>query len=205
LNGVARQIESAFAAAGLTGFPADIYERFGAYLELLGRWNERVNLTAIREPKEIIQRHFVECAFAGWHLPPGLETLLDYGSGAGFPGIPFALVRPEIRVTLAEAQGKKAAFLQEAVRVLGISGEVYNGRVESVPPDRRFDAVSLRAVEKMSLSIPIAAQRAARYLVLLTTHGSLSEFQGYAGGFGWTQDISLPDAEQRILSIGHRL
>jgi 16S rRNA (guanine527-N7)-methyltransferase len=204
LNEVVRQIESAFAGAGLTEFAAAGYEQFGVYLELLQRWNARINLTAIRDPKELIERHFVECAFAGQHLPPGIQTLLDYGSGAGFPGIPFAIVRPEICVTVAEAQGKKAAFLQEALRVLGISGEVYGGRVESMPLDRRFDAVSMRAVEKMELSIPVAARRAARYLVLLTTQNSLGEFRGYAPGFGWAQDIVLPNAEQRILSIGHR-
>ncbi len=205
MNEVVRQIESAFAVAGLTGFAAATYEHFGVYLELLQRWNARVNLTAIREPGELIEKHFVECAFAGQHLPPGIQTLLDYGSGAGFPGVPFAIVRPQIRVTLAEALGKKASFLQEVLRELGISGEVYNGRVELMPPNRRFDAVSMRAVEKMELSIPVAAQRAVKYLVLLTTQKSLPEFRGYAPDFGWARDIALPNAEQRILSIGHRL
>jgi 16S rRNA (guanine527-N7)-methyltransferase len=205
LNEVVGQIESAFAAVGLTGLAGGAYEQLGVYLELLQHWNERINLTAIREPKELIQRHFVECAFAGQHLPLGLRTLLDYGSGAGFPGIPIAIVRPEIRVTLAEAQGKKASFLQEVSRALGISSEVYSGRVELMPPDRRFDGVSMRAVEKMELSIPIAARRAAKYLVLLTTQNSLREFRSYSPGFAWAEDIALPNAEQRILSIGRRL
>ena len=69
-----------------------------------------MNLTAVREPEAIIRRHFVECAFAAQHLPTDITTLLDYGSGAGLPGIPIAICRPEIRVTLAEAQGKKAPF-----------------------------------------------------------------------------------------------
>jgi 16S rRNA (guanine527-N7)-methyltransferase len=205
LKEVVRQIEGAFGAAGLTGFPAATYEQFGAYLELLRRWNERINLTAICEPGELIQRHFVECAFAGQQLPSGIQTLLDYGSGAGFPGIPFAIVRPEICVTLAEALSKKAAFLREVLRVLGIAGEVFNGRVESMALGRQFDAVSMRAVEKMELSIPIAAGRASQYLVLFTTENSSPEFRRCAPGFGWTQDVGLPHAEQRILSIGHKL
>jgi 16S rRNA (guanine527-N7)-methyltransferase len=204
LNGVVQHIESVFAAAGLTGFAATTYEQFGAYLELLQRWNGRINLTAIREPNELIQRHFVECAFAGQHLPVGVGTLLDYGSGAGFPGVPFAIVRPEIRVTLAEAQGKKAAFLREVLRVLGVSGEVFNGRVESMPLDRQFAAVSMRAVERMELSIPIAAGLAAEYLVLFTTQSSPG-YRRLAPGFDWAEDIGLPNAEQRVFSIGHRI
>ncbi len=138
------------------------------YLDLLLRWNLRLNLTAVREPEQIIQRHFVECAFAAQHLPPDIATLLDYGSGAGLPGIPIAICRPEIRVTLAEAQGKKAAFLREALRVLNLKGEVYDGRVETMPEQLRFDAVSMRAVEKMELAIPVA--RAAGETVFGLAH-----------------------------------
>ena len=96
--------------------PASCYDQFSTYLELLLRWNARLSLTAIREPGQIIRRHFAECAFAAQHLPADIESLLDYGSGAGLPGIPFAICRPEIRVTLAEAHGKKASFLREVVR-----------------------------------------------------------------------------------------
>ena len=111
LNETAEQIEKAFAEAGIAALPAGAYAQLHAYLDLIVRWNLRLNLTAVREPEQIIQRHFVECAFAAQHLPPEIATLLDYGSGAGLPGIPIAICRPEILVTLAEAQGKKAAFL----------------------------------------------------------------------------------------------
>ncbi|MGB9145730.1 MAG: 16S rRNA (guanine(527)-N(7))-methyltransferase RsmG, partial [Acidobacteriaceae bacterium] len=82
-----------------------------AYLALLLRWNARMNLTAVRDPESILRRHFAESLFAAEHIPPGVATLLDFGSGAGFPGIPIAIARPEIAVTLAESQNKKAAFL----------------------------------------------------------------------------------------------
>ena len=94
--------------------------RFEDYLSLILRWNARVNLTAIRDEEGILQRHFVESIACARALPADITTLLDFGSGAGFPGIPIALCRPEISVTLAESQGKRAAFLHEAVRVLGI-------------------------------------------------------------------------------------
>lgn len=201
LNGT---IESAFAAAGLTRLSTTVYSQFSTYLELLLRWNQRLNLSAVRTPEEIIERHFVECAFAAEHSPQDIESLLDYGSGAGFPGIPFAICRPEMPVTLAEAQGRKASFLREAFRVLGIAGEVYDGRVEGMPGERQFGAVSVRAVEKMRLAIPVATQRLTRYLVLFTTIQSAAEYRDLAPELKWLEDVLLPNSEQRILAIGKK-
>src|ERR1700734_2469554 len=115
------------------------------YLGLLLRWNARTNLTAIREPEAMVTRHFGESLFAAQLISPRLKpgaTLLDFGSGAGFPGLPIQLYRPDLRVTLAESQGKKASFLREAVRTLGLPTEVWAAREESMPPDRGFDAVT---------------------------------------------------------------
>jgi 16S rRNA (guanine527-N7)-methyltransferase len=92
--------------------------QFEVYLSLFVRWNSRTNLSSVREPEAILSRHFVESIACARALPSGLSTLLDFGSGGGLPGVPIALCRPEIAVTLAESQGKKAAFLQEAVRSL---------------------------------------------------------------------------------------
>jgi 16S rRNA (guanine527-N7)-methyltransferase len=99
--------------------PADLYPQLSAYLDLLLKWNARTNLTAIRDPEEIVRRHFGESLFAGVHLAAKLSseaTLLDLGSGAGFPGLPIQLLLPGLQVTLAESQNKKATFLREAVR-----------------------------------------------------------------------------------------
>src|SRR5665213_2921666 len=92
-----------------------LYPQLSKYLDLLLKWNARTNLTAIRDPEEIVRRHFGESLFAARHLDPKTATLLDLGSGAGFPGLPIALLCPEIQVTLAESQNKKASFLREAV------------------------------------------------------------------------------------------
>lgn len=205
LNGTAEQIEKAFTEAGIAGLPAPAYGQFHAYLDLLLRWNLRVSLTAVREPEQIIQRHFVECAFVARHLPIDIANLLDYGSGAGLPGIPVAICRPGVRVTLAEAQGKKAAFLREALRVLGLRGEVYDGRVETMPEQLRFDAVTMRAVEKMDLAIPVAAKRLNRYLVLFTTESSAPAYRELAPEMEWLEPIPIPNTTQMILSIGQRV
>jgi 16S rRNA (guanine527-N7)-methyltransferase len=204
MNGSVEQIEQAFAAAGIPGLPAHAYQQFHAYLDLLLRWNQRVSLTAVREPEQIIRRHFVECAFAAQHLPRDIRTLMDYGSGAGLPGIPIAICRPGISVTLAEAQGKKAAFLHEALRVLGLNGEVYDGRVETMPGELQFDAVSMRAVEKMALAVPAAVARAKRYLLLLTTEQSAPAFQAITPELEWLRPVPLPNTVQMILAIGQR-
>ena len=119
-------------AAGLAPLDEETAGRFESYLSLFLRWNERLNLSAIRDEEGILSRHFIESIAVAHELPPEIATLLDFGSGAGLPGIPIALCRPEIVVTLAESQGKKAAFLQEAVRVLGFPAKVHAGRAEAI-------------------------------------------------------------------------
>jgi 16S rRNA (guanine527-N7)-methyltransferase len=149
--------------------PHVILPQLSLYLDLLLKWNARTNLTAIRDPEEIVRRHFGESLFAAQHLNPTTTTLLDLGSGAGFPGLPIALLHPEIAVTLAESQNKKATFLREAVRTLGVSVEVWSARAENMPETRQFHTVTLRAVDNMASAIAAAAPRAAHELLFLTS------------------------------------
>ena len=92
----AAEIEDAVSGVGLEPLAASVADKFQIYLDLLQKWNARLNLTAIRDPEEILQRHFIESIFAAQHLPGQIQSLLDFGSGGGFPGIPIALCRPEI-------------------------------------------------------------------------------------------------------------
>lgn len=154
--------------SGVPAVPAPLYGQLAAYLDLLLKWNARTNLTAIREPAEIVTRHFGESLFAARHLGP-CSTLLDFGSGAGFPGLPIQLFLPDMPVTLAESQNKKATFLREAVRTLGLKTEVWAGRVEAMPAARRFAVVTLRAVDNMDAAVQAAAPRVADRMLLLTT------------------------------------
>ena len=147
---------------GSTPVPATLYADLSSYLDLLIRWNARTNLTAIREPEEIVRRHFGESLFAGTHLAGRLAadaTLLDFGSGAGFPGLPIQLLLPGLGVTLAESQNKKSTFLREVVRTLGLKTEIWASRAETMPPGRLFDAVALRAVDHMEQSVKAATAR----------------------------------------------
>jgi 16S rRNA (guanine527-N7)-methyltransferase len=145
---------------GTATVPGNLYTQLSAYLDLLVRWNARTNLTSIREPERMVERHFGESLFCGLQIASRLApaaTLLDFGSGAGFPGLPIQLLLPELHVTLAESQNKKASFLQEAVRTLNLSHtKVWAKRVEDMPADSRFGAVTLRAVDRMELAIAAA-------------------------------------------------
>ena len=153
----------------LNPLPNHLPPLLSGYLDLLVRWNASTNLTAIRSPEEMVRRHFGESLFAASHMGDSLPaTLLDLGSGAGFPGIPIALLHPEIAVTLAESQNKKATFLREVCRTLALPNVgVWAGRAEDLP--RTFDTVALRAVDDMKAALAAAASRAGRQLLILTT------------------------------------
>jgi 16S rRNA (guanine527-N7)-methyltransferase len=151
-----------------------LLDQLSTYLDLLLRWNSRVSLTSIRTPEEIVQRHFGESLFTGFHLAPHLPAqaqLLDYGSGAGFPGLPIQLLLPNLQVTLSESQTRKVAFLREVIRTLSLTTEVWPKRVEEMPAERCFDAITLRAVDRMELSQQQASERlrSRGWLALLTT------------------------------------
>jgi 16S rRNA (guanine527-N7)-methyltransferase len=180
--------------------------KFETYLSLFVRWNGRLNLSSVRDEEGILSRHLLESIVVADSLPAQIATLLDFGSGGGLPGIPIALCRPQIAVTLAESQGKKAAFLQEAVRVLGISAKVHADRAEALRSV--FDCVVMRAVEKMPMAVAVAIKLVAPegWLALMTTDDSLAELQSATGErFRWEDPIRLPESESRILALGQRL
>ena len=181
-------------------------EKFAAYLTLLQKWNARTNLTAIRDEEGILSRHFLESILCAHKLPQGIVSLLDFGSGAGFPGIPIALIRPEVSVTLAESQNKKAAFLREAVRTLDLKTKVHSARAETLAA--RFDCVTLRAVDDMAAAIPAAIQllNSNGWLAILTTHEDAPAIQAKASEsaqLNW-QIESQSANSSRVLLIGQR-
>jgi 16S rRNA (guanine527-N7)-methyltransferase len=183
-----------------TTLPDTLYPKLSIYLDLLLKWNARTNLTAIRGPEDIVRRHFGESLFAAQHLDPAATTLLDFGSGAGFPGLPIALLHPEIQVTLAESQNKKATFLREVARTLSLSTEIWAARVETMPEARLFHTVTLRAVDNMAAAMEAAAPRSAHDLLLLsnTTPNFPPEFSPDA-------PIPIPMTQTSVLLRATRL
>ena len=200
-----------------------IYEQLAVYLDLLLKWNARMNLTAIRSPEEIVRRHFGESLFAARYLQcstwnigasnPGGKasaphSLLDFGSGAGFPGLPIQIFRPQLAVTLAEARQKKASFLREVIRSLRLATEVWADRVESLPKTRQFDVVTMRAVDDMQDAIPAAAARATRSLLILGNRPESSPesrkspntgLTSLSGTFSAPEFIPIPESTDGVL------
>ena len=160
---------------------AELIDKLGRYLQLLMRWNGRTNLTSIRNPEEMVQRHFGESLFLAAKLRR-FGSLLDVGSGAGFPGLPIAMMHGAAKVTLAESQGKKAAFLREAVWMLSPGTKVWGERAERMPLSSRFDVVTLRAVDQMAEALQAAMQR-------LNVESVLAYYAGEKG------KVYLPEAK----------
>jgi 16S rRNA (guanine527-N7)-methyltransferase len=196
-------LNACLAQLGLPTLPASIEDRFDSFLSLIVRWNARISLTAVREREEIVSRHFVESIMCAAAVPGSVRELLDFGSGAGFPGIPIALCRPEISVTLAESQNKKAAFLREAVRILELKTKVYGGRAENLATT--FDCVVLRAVDQMAAAVSAASRLVSPsgWIVVMTTGSELLLVQRAAGPvFTWQETIRQPLSADRIIAVG---
>jgi 16S rRNA (guanine527-N7)-methyltransferase len=197
-----QQVREASERWGLETIAASAVDQLAAYGNLLLQWNARLSLTAIHDEAELVERHLMEGVFAAAHHPEA-ATALDFGSGTGIPGIPIALCKASIHVTLAESQRKKAAFLQEALRRLNLRASVHAGRAETLP-QASFDAVWMRAVDKSAAMLPVAAS-------LVATGGALCLFGTSAppdvpklGKWRW-KSIPFPGANARVLHIGRRM
>ena len=123
--------------------PEPLAEGLLAYLALLQQWNRAYNLTAIRDPEQMLSKHLLDSL----SIHPFVEgSLADIGTGPGLPGIPLALAKPQLRVSLVETAGKKARFLREAVRHLGLAHvAVHDARAQDVPETGRHDCLAARA------------------------------------------------------------
>jgi 16S rRNA (guanine(527)-N(7))-methyltransferase RsmG len=232
-------------------------DQVSTYLDLLLHWNARINLTAIRTPEEIITRHFGESFFLARHLfptgpvrtaPGGFPditrqmaslathhysgtTVLDIGSGAGFPALPLKIFAPEIHLTLIEANHKKSAFLREVIRALAFSNAtVITGRAEnllaectptgareaeSLEPQPRpqgghnegvsYDLVTFRAVEKFDSILPLAYAFLSQNGILALLIGSTQLLAlRTLPNVSWNAPIHVPKSYKRVLSIGRR-
>jgi 16S rRNA (guanine527-N7)-methyltransferase len=144
---MADQLKRGLIALGLT-LERDIQQRLLDYIALIEKWNRVYNLTAIREPEKMVSHHLLDSLAVAPHLHA--KRLLDVGSGAGLPGIPLALAKPDAHVTLLDSNHKKAAFLNQAVIELKLkNAEVCSERVESWQTQNRFDVIISRAFSDM--------------------------------------------------------
>lgn len=178
------------------------------YIDLLIKWNARINLTAVRAPEEIVQRHFGESLFAASHIlaEKSVKTAIDLGSGAGFPGVPFALLAPEVEITLIESSQKKSTFLKELTHLLGLKNvKVFSGRAESYP--QSADLVTLRAVEKFGKVLPVALKLVSPggRLALLIGTSQIDLAKSLLGDVQWLVALAIPSSHSRVLLVGTKI
>jgi 16S rRNA (guanine527-N7)-methyltransferase len=158
------------------------------HYEQLTIWNQKTNLTRIRDVAAVVRLHYCESMFLGSVLPAGQLAVVDVGSGAGFPGVPLAIVRPDCRITLVESNRRKAVFLRESCRgILNIS--VSPGRAEDL--NSRYDWVVSRAVRP----IDVLRVRVAPSFAILTSVDDL------AGLPPASNVISLPWGDRRVIAM----
>jgi 16S rRNA (guanine527-N7)-methyltransferase len=173
------------------------------YIDVLMKWNAHMNLTAVREPEQIVERHFGEALFAARHLvdPSRSITVADIGSGAGFPGIPIKIYARQIHLTLIEAHGKKATFLREVGRALSlINVDVFAGRAEQW--GRTADLVTLRAVERFEAVLPAAVRLVSPGGSLGLLIGAKQAFQSEKLVTGkWGPPVTIPGSRERVLKV----
>lgn len=182
-------------------------EQVLSYLHLLQRWNQKVNLTAIRDPEEGVRRHFGESIFIARHVQFHGE-LLDIGSGAGFPGLALKIVCPELSATLLEPIAKKRAFLKEAVRTCGFHGvAVRPERLEDfllAAPGPKFDFITSRAVGDQGNLIQLATRclRPQGSLCLWTTNAQAIGFGVLEPRLTWVEPIPIPQSRVGVICRG---
>ncbi len=177
------------------------------YMGMLLNWNEAVNLTAIRDPLEILYRHFCESMFAASVVPLDNGRLADVGSGGGFPGLPLKLLRPELEVFLVESNVKKATFLAEVIRDLGLTdARVLVSRYEELAEELTpLDFVCSRAVGEFATFLDWAASPRvdAKQALLWIGGRDLEEVQRLSS-WKWREPIQIPQSLRRFLLVGTR-
>jgi 16S rRNA (guanine527-N7)-methyltransferase len=202
----AARVGRALADYGLTATSKQI-EQMLSYLGLLIKWNDKVNLTAIHDPVEILYRHFCESMFAIGAVPIESGRLADIGSGAGFPGLPLKILRPDLEVFLIESNVKKATFLAEVIREMGMTGaRVIVGRYEDLGEELTpLDFVCSRAVGEFESFLKWAASDVlvAKRAVLWVGGRDLDDIKRNTA-WTWLEPVLLPHSLRRYLLVGER-
>lgn len=155
---VQQQLAAGVAALGFT-LPDSAEEKLAAYLALLEKWNRVYNLTAVRDAERMVSHHLLDSLAVVPFFQGGgsdLIRVLDVGSGGGLPGIPLAIARPEVQVTLIDSIAKKTAFLLQAKAELGLANvQVVTGRVEDYRPAAKFDVITSRAFSDLKAFVDL--------------------------------------------------
>jgi 16S rRNA (guanine527-N7)-methyltransferase len=203
------QFESALAAA-LSAFGIDALtgrqaSQLAKHYSMLREWNRRINLTRIIEPGDAARLHYADSLFGGRFIESA-RTLLDIGSGAGFPAVPLAVLRPDAHVTALEANQKKALFLNEAKDALGLTNfKVAPVRLESFDLTK-FDLLMSRALDRAEAILPSVIRRtsAAQRFMLYCAPDLLAKLSERLAPEYAVEPHAAPQSESRFIAIFHR-
>jgi 16S rRNA (guanine527-N7)-methyltransferase len=161
------------------------------YLALLDRWNRTYNLTAIRDPADMVAKHLLDSLAMHRFVDDG--QLADLGTGPGLPGIPLAIARPGLQVTLVESNGKKARFLREAVRTLQLgNARVAESRIEALDAPGAYDAITARALATLPLIVELGGHLLKPEGRLLAMKGAVPDEEIAALPAGWKVESVQP-------------
>jgi 16S rRNA (guanine527-N7)-methyltransferase len=178
------------------------------YTRILLAWNDKVNLTAIRDPLEILYRHFCESMFGVHALPVEKCRLADVGSGAGFPGLPLKIICPNLEIFLVESNVKKATFMAEVIRELGLTdAKVLVNRFEELGEEvAPLDFVCSRALGDFAKFLDWAGspQVSTRNVLLWLGGRDVNEVRAVPG-WSWEAPLPMPHSLQRVLLRGTRV
>jgi 16S rRNA (guanine527-N7)-methyltransferase len=178
------------------------------YIRILLAWNEKVNLTSIRDPLEILYRHFCESMYAAATVPVENGRLADVGSGGGFPGLPIKILCPNLRVFLVESNLKKATFLAEVIRELGLTDtQVLVRRYEELGEEiAPLDFVCSRALGEFPsfLEWVHSEQIASKHVILWIGARDLPDLQKIRT-WEWREPILVPHSLRRLILVGTRV
>lgn len=198
-------LDAGLAALGLA--PA-LAGPLAQYLALMLRWNATYNLTAIRDPREMVTKHLLD-SLAMAPAVADVPTLADLGTGPGLPGIPLAIATPGLRVTLVESNGKKARFMREALRKLGLgNAEVAESRIEALDRPGQFAAITARALATLPQILALGGHLLAADGVLLAMKGARPDDEIAALPPGWAvrgiRALAVPglDADRHLVTVG---
>jgi 16S rRNA (guanine527-N7)-methyltransferase len=177
------------------------------YLALLDRWNRTYNLTAIRDPADMVVKHLLDSLAMAPFVTAG--KLADLGTGAGLPGIPLAIANPALQVTLVESNGKKARFLREVVRTLPLpNARVAESRIEALDEPDQYDAIVARALATLPLIVELGGHLLNPGGKLLAMKGTIPEDEIAALPEGWRVEgvhlLVVPGliAERHLVVVG---
>ncbi len=202
----AETVQRALREFGVDGTEQQV-QQIQLYIKILLTWNDKINLTAIRDPLEILNRHFCESMYAATAVPVENGRLADVGSGGGFPGLPLKILRPELQVFLIESNVKKATFLAEVIRELGLQGarvlvSRYEELAEEVAP---LDFVCSRALGEFAPFLEWASSEAVatKEVILWVGARDVDEIRRIKT-WSWREPIPVPHSLRRLLLVGKK-